>query len=263
MKKTGEIAATALIRAPLRAAQSVVYARIRAPLRAAPGAVAARIRALLRAAPGVVAARIRAPLRAAPGVVAALIGALLLAAPGAHAQTGGEMYQVELIILKHGDAAAAQLRDVVKPELAHRLRQPALDLALAAPGDRITPVTDPAQYRLSEQAEQLTADNSFTVLRHIAWRQPPFNREQARYINIPGEASAGLLKGIAWLSHEQYFQLRLDFQYDPDYAAEPTIAEQPTTTLIPIHMKKVLLPGETHYLDHPIIGVLARISEVK
>lgn len=206
---------------------------------------------------------IGAPRRAVTTAASALIGALLLAAPGAHAQTGSEIYQVELIILKHGDTAAAQLRDVVRPELAHRLRQPALDLSLAAPGDHIAPVTDPSQYRLSEQAEQLTADGSFTILRHIAWRQPPFNREQARYINIPGEPSAGLLKGIAWLSHEQYFQLRLDFQYDPDYAAEPTIAEQPTTTLIPIHMKKVLLPGELHYLDHPIIGVLAKVSEVK
>jgi len=260
MKKT---AVFMLIGALLRAAPGAVAALIGAPLRAVPGVVAMRIGALPRVAPAVVSALIQTPLRAVPGVVSALIGALLLAAPGAHAQTGGKMYQVELIILKHGDAAAAQLRDVVKPELAHRLRQPALDLALAAPDERITPVTDPAQYRLSEQAEQLAADNSFTVLRHIAWRQPPFNREQARYINLPGEPSAGLLKGIAWLSHEQYFQLRLDFQYDPDYAAEPTVAEQPTTTLIPIHMKKVLLPGETHYLDHPIIGVLARISEVK
>ena len=255
MKKT---AVSTLIGAP-----RAVSALIGALLLAAPTAVSVPIGALLLAAPTAVSALIRTLLLTTPGAVSALIGVLLLAAPTAHAQTGDEVYQVELIILKHSDDAAAQLRDVVKPELAHRLRQPALNLSLAAPGDRIAPVTDPAQYRLSEQAEQLAADGSFTILRHIAWRQPPFNREQARYINIPGEPSAGLLKGIAWLSHEQYFQLRLDFQYDPDYAAEPTVAEKPTTTLIPIHMKKVLLPGEIHYLDHPIIGVLAKVSEVK
>jgi len=100
MKKT---AVSTLIGAPL----------IWAPLLAAPRAVSALIGALLLAA---------------PRAVSALIGALLLAAPTAHAQTGDEVYQVELIILKHSDDAAAQLRDVVKPELAHRLRQPALNL---------------------------------------------------------------------------------------------------------------------------------------
>ena len=192
-----------------------------------------------------------------------MIWALLLAAPCAYAQSSDELYQIELLILKHGDGAAEQLRNVVKPELVHRLRQPALDLTQAATGDRILPVTDRSQYRLARQAEKIEADGSFKILRHIAWRQPAFNREQARYINLPGEPAAGLLKGIAWLSHEQYFQLRLDFQYDPDYAAEPTVAEKPTTTLIPIHMKKVLLPGELHYLDHPIISVLAKITAVK
>ena len=72
-----------------------------------------------------------------------------------------------------------------------------------------------------------------------------------------------MLKGVAWLSYENYFQLRLDFQYDPEYSEEPAVTPQPTTTLIPIHMKKVVGEEELHYLDHPIIGVLVEITPIR
>ena len=60
----------------------------------------------------------------------------------AHAQPPAELYQVEMIIVKHADAEIERLRDVENPELAHRLRQPALVLKDAAPPDPIFPVTD-------------------------------------------------------------------------------------------------------------------------
>ena len=189
---------------------------------------------------------------------AALLGAL--DTPGAHAQQTAELYQIEMIIVKHADAEIERLRDIVNPELAHRLRQPALALADATPAEPIFPVTDESQYRLAEQAEKIRADDTLEIVRHLAWRQPPYNREQARYVHFLREPAAGVLKGVAWLSYENYFQLRLDFQYDPAYSEEPVVAPQPTTTLIPIHMKKVLSDDELHYLDHPIIGVLVQIT---
>ncbi len=191
-----------------------------------------------------------------------LAAAVLPGAPGAHAQQDAELYQIEMIIVRHVGAEIKRLRDIVNPELAHRLRQPALALADAAPPDPIFPVTDETQYRLAERAEKIRADASLEIVRHLAWRQPPYNREQARYVHFLSEPSAGVLKGVAWLSYENYFQLRLDFQYDPAYSDEPAVSSQPTTTLIPIHLKKVLADDELHYLDHPIIGVLVVITPV-
>ena len=188
--------------------------------------------------------------------------AMLVGAFCAHAQEAAELYQIEMIIVKHAGAEIEALRDIVNPELAHRLRQPALVLEDAAPADAIFPVTDTTQYRLTEQAEKIRADDSLTLVRHLAWRQPPYNRGQARYVHFLREPAAGVLKGVAWLSYENYFQLRLDFQYDPAYSEDPAVTPQPTTALIPIHMKKVLADDELHYLDHPIIGVLVEITPV-
>lgn len=189
--------------------------------------------------------------------------ATLVGAFCAHAQASAELYQVEMIIVKHADAEIESLRDVANPELAHRLRQPALALADATPADAIFAVTDETRYRLTRQARRIRDDGSLTIVRHLAWRQPPYSRGQARYVHFLREPKDGVLKGVAWLSYENYFQLRLDFQYDPAYSEEPSVTPQPTTTLIPIHMKKILGANELHYLDHPIIGVLVQITPVR
>ena len=191
-----------------------------------------------------------------------LAAVLTTAVTAANAQTPADRYQIELLIVKHSNAESEQLEQAVNPELKHRLEQPALALFDTRSGDKIRLVRDPELFKLTGEAGKMRDSGLFEVVHHIAWQQPPYHRAQAQYINILKGPTKGLLKGIAWLSYERYFQLRLDFQYDAAFQETPQTIDSVENASLPvsIHIKKIMSADQLYYLDHPIIGVLAHIS---
>ena len=175
-----------------------------------------------------------------------------------------DLYQIELLLIKHADYQAGELEKIINPSLVHRLQQPALNIREEKIDGDIKLITDSQRFNLSEYKEKLNNSDLFETLLHIAWEQPPYYRTEAKYIDIVGEPVAGLLKGLAWVSYEQYFLLRLDFQYDTSFQQKPQTLDiaDSKDSVVSIHIKKVMKTGELYYLDHPTIGVLAYISAV-
>jgi len=186
---------------------------------------------------------------------------LLACAPFINAQEVADRYQIEIIVFKQADApsAVAQLKGVSRPEVARYLNQAAVDLSQTTGGDAIHAVAK-NQLLLTGEARKIEQAWQYELLYHGAWRQPPYHRAQARYINILKEPRGGLIRGIGWLSYERYFKLLLDFQYDPNFAQTTEVVDTPEAFSIPIHLERVMEAEKLFYLDHPIIGVVAIIN---
>lgn len=182
----------------------------------------------------------------------------------ADAQEAAKAYQFELLIVKHSDTQLKQLEKVINPNLEYRLQQAAFDIFKASSDSEVHIISDASRFNLSEEIKKLEDSDLFEVLYHIVWQQPPYPRTQAQHINILPEPIKGLLKGIAWVSYERYFQLRLDFQYDASFEKEPRLTDSLSGQSFPIavHMKKIMDANKLYYLDHPAIGILAYVTPV-
>lgn len=181
------------------------------------------------------------------------------------AQKPAPAYHFELIIFKYKNANTQELEKVIDPKLNHRLEQPALNLYDTKPDDAVTLVTNPRRFKLTEELQKMEDSDLFEILDHIAWQQPPYQRNRARYINIAEDSSKGLLVGIAWASYERYFQLRLDLQYDSGHQNTRQTLKRPQNQapMVAIHMKKIMDMNKLYYIDHPLIGVLAYVHPLK
>lgn len=178
-----------------------------------------------------------------------------------YAQEPADLYHVELIIFKqtNADAAIIELKDISRPESENYLQQTTFHLWNIDNNSDIQ-LLSPRKFLLADEAEYIETSNQYQLLYHVAWSQPPYYREQARYIDILKGPENGLTKGIAWVSYERYFRLRLALQYDPYFSRNPETVDTPETFLIPIQIKRIMSEQKLFYLDHPIIGVLAIIS---
>ena len=176
------------------------------------------------------------------------------------AQEPADFYQVELVIFKQAEAdiAIAKLKDISHPKTIHYSQQTPLDLWQTNEYSAVQPMAA-SKFLLKDEAEKIELSNQYKLLYHVAWKQPPYHRAQARYIDILQGPANGLVQGVAWVSYERYFRLRLDLQYDPHFSNNPEAMEMPQTFLIPIHIKKIMSEQKLFYLDHPIVGVLATV----
>lgn len=114
--------------------------------------------------------------------------------------------------------------------------------------------------RLNELREAMVEDRlslsrtgGFRILAHAAWRQPALAPDLARRVRLAAAAPAGTppeLEGWARFSREQHLQLDFELRYRPDAAA-------PAQT---VRLHRKLRGGATNYLDHPRLGVLARVT---
>ncbi len=131
--------------------------------------------------------------------------------------------------------------------------------------------------RLNELSEPMIAerlnleeDAGYQVLHHIAWQQPaqdPKNSRAVRLSNatLTADNQSGLLDGLITLSHEQFLQLDIEMNYLPE---APSIEEAGAEEAgfpqgMALRTLRKLRSGQLNYMDHPYLGILARVTEIE
>ncbi len=166
-------------------------------------------------------------------------------------------YEIEILVFRYADRAAEQWSAATQlPDVARGLR---LDDAAAA-GAPAVAGGGWAAYRalarheleLAGAAQVLARAGGFEPLIHAGWRQAA---SDGRAVYLSGGATQEViaahgagLEGVARLVPGGTPRLAVDFVTYLDGVAVRMSARRPVR------------PGELHYFDHPLIGVLAQVT---
>lgn len=163
-----------------------------------------------------------------------------------------DKYDVELVIFERTSRAAAMNEswpeDPGKPDM-HNATHLAGNKGLYArlPNSKRT---------LTNAAKRMRhASGKPVKLTHMLWRQPAVSRSKATPIYVVGKTKTGSVMGTAKVSVKRYLHLDLDL------LLETTNGPAPGRFRMLTHRK--MRSGELHYLDHPIMGALVRITPAK
>jgi hypothetical protein len=179
-----------------------------------------------------------------------LLGAALLVSGNLLA---ANKYDVELIVLERSSKAAAMNEhwpeDPGKPDLhdaTHITSSKGLYAKLPNSRRTLNGVASRMR-RASGKPVQLT---------HMLWRQPGLNSKDATTVYISGSTKTGKLVGTAKVSVRRYLHLDLDLLLESSNGPAPG-------GLYRMQAHRRMRKGELHYIDHPAMGVLVRITRVK
>jgi len=92
-------------------------------------------------------------------------------------------------------------------------------------------------------------------LTHMLWRQPAVSKSKATPIHVAGKTKTGSVIGTAKVSVKRYLHIDLDL------LLETTNGPAPGRFRMQAHRR--MRSGVLHYIDHPIMGALVRITPVK
>jgi len=196
-------------------------------------------------------------LRTARRMLATLGLALLCGAPALAAD-----YEVEVIVFRHVVADAGQWSaPQALPDFGAARR-----LVDEAAGE--TPLPPPAfvrlpatMHRLAGAEKLLSGASVYEVLSHAAWRQPDspvvpvYLADSAPAVPSPaGDGSAPMRPQVEGSVTLQVAKPHLRVLTDFVVMAGAT----------PVHVRDArnLRPGELHYLDHELLGILLQVTEV-
>ncbi len=193
---------------------------------------------------------------------------------------GVELYRVELIVFKQPadlGAETALLEPAPPLEIAD-----AIDFRKHACLPVHAEPSKPAPLRTEKEVEQCLAgylrlnelsqpmvqermrlENSgrYGIVKHAAWQQPAQPPEATRGVRLTANTGTAVLDGTVELSREQFLQLDMELQYRP--APSSTDGEAEEAESLTIRAFRKLRPGEINYMDHPLIGILARVAPVE
>jgi hypothetical protein len=149
-------------------------------------------------------------------------------------------YDVEIIIFERSGGGTEQWPDNPgRPEL-HEAR-----LLKPGPGTEAFTVLPKSRWRLRKEATRLRA-KGLTPLVHLAWRHPAEPRKKSRPIQV--QSASGNLDGTVKISVERYLHINLDLLLNGRYRFTG-------------HRR--MRSGETHYIDHPMMGALVLVSPLE
>jgi len=120
-----------------------------------------------------------------------------------------------------------------------------------------------SEKQLGRHAYAINRAAEFSVTSHQIWRQKGLPREQAAWINLKSESPA--LSGKVRISLSRYLHADFDIQlqnpeWSPSYANQAAIQQEMVAKTIPFNVSRKLKRDKTHYMDHPLAGVLLRIE---
>jgi hypothetical protein len=103
--------------------------------------------------------------------------------------------------------------------------------------------------RLNQTAERIDARPDFEVLWHSAWIQPGVDAGRAQAVALPPDLTRVGFSGDLRVYRERYLhaEVRLQWQRAP-------------TTYWVMDQSRRMQSGESHYLDHPTLGVIIRVD---
>lgn len=192
-----------------------------------------------------------------------------------------QWYHVEVIIFEQhemGGRDAERWLDKAADPIAPRI-QPLADATDAWEPFSALPRD---QLRLRAHHDRLEAAEAYRPLMHLAWRQHGLSAEDSIAVPIPNDweprevdlfsSLTGLtsldeppLYGYLRVYRERFLHLVTDLRYrrPPTIdAAERYAYLEGTDPVFVMQQRRRMRSGELHYLDHPVLGILARITPV-
>ncbi len=167
-------------------------------------------------------------------------------------------YQVELMIFasRLPDDGEELWRPAPPPE--------ALDSAIAV-GElgTLRPVPSKA-WQLGNLYAAIDRSDLYQALWYQVWRQPGWDRDSAVPVRVAA-GTAGMdgraaLEGTLRLYRGRYLHLQADLRY-ADPLLGPGEGFEPLR--VPLRQSRRMRSGELHYLDHPRLGILVRVTPVE
>jgi hypothetical protein len=139
------------------------------------------------------------------------------------------------------------------------------------------------EFELQDQASLIGKRDMYRIVAHMAWIQPGYSRTDA--VPFPVAKLAGAASGLdgdltLFLSRYLHMQFNLSISGNPgldnldpeDPQAMGSAYSLPMATLpgqepvqppvYRIDERRRMRSGELHYIDHPVFGVLARVSKI-
>ena len=136
----------------------------------------------------------------------------------------------------------------------------------------------PGMYKLGGVYNELKASRNYRPILHMAWEQPQLTQSVARYVRVrktegisgEGETFDPLVKvdGVVRIRSAQFLHADVDLFYFLNALTESFIqssAETDETNMIRADFAELketrrMKLNELHYFDHPVFGVLLRVS---
>jgi hypothetical protein len=196
------------------------------------------------------------PLRSAGRVLAALGFALLCAARAVAAD-----YEIEVIVFRHVVADAGQwAASQPLPDFgaARRLEDAVATEGLLPPASFVRlPAT---MHRLAGAEKLLGRAGAYEVLSHAAWRQPD-GAAAPVYLADSAPAAPAQPDGVGLPRPRAEGSVSLEIAR-PQLRVQTDFVVMAGETPVRVRDSRSLRPGELHYLDHALLGILLQVTEV-
>jgi hypothetical protein len=188
-------------------------------------------------------------------------------------------YQVEIIIFEHlfhdeeGEISQIGLRI---PDLGDTVQ---LSSATGS-SDASFSLLPSSMYKLGGVYSELRASREYRPILHLAWRQPQLQQSRSKYVHIRktdgelqqegfGDAYVKL-DGVVRIRSAQFLHADVDLFYFIDAVSESFItanagseaANQIAATFAELKESRRMKLNELHYFDHPVFGMLMRVSRL-
>ncbi|MCW8945519.1 MAG: peptidoglycan binding protein CsiV [Sedimenticola sp.] len=180
-------------------------------------------------------------------------------------------YDIELILFKQGSSYTAKSEhwpaDPGSPDWSD-----AVNLIPGVSGEQrpyaLLPRSD---WRLTAAFNALRKTRGeLEPLFHQAWRQPVASSRSAKaiYLQSNPNISAGLFEGVIKISVNRYLHVDMDLLLK-NVIGNNTASNNSSGSLSPtfgsvrVTGKRRMRSGETHYIDHPMMGALILISRIE
>lgn len=150
---------------------------------------------------------------------------------------------VELIVFNNSDPSALTAE---RWRASPGVPDTTLAVPLAVGSDRVRPM-GPSVYRLAGVWQRLRDSGQYRPLRHLAWRQPGMTASRAPIVQV-GNDPNGAVFGTVKVSQSRFLHIELDLLVrDGDGSFR-------------VQTRRKMNANELHYIDHPLVGILARVS---
>ena len=188
-----------------------------------------------------------------------------------------QYYTVEVILFKNLDVPKTN-----NEKWPLDISAPDLDQAIDLNQNSATGYQISNALRLKDAAQKLEQSNRYQVLKHFAWRQRGYSKNQAKPIRIHDghmmkiitttqdlqrqERLVYPIDGTLTLVLGRYLHLYTNLYYTTPIDQTPNTnttsisPQQAHLSSIPIHNHRRMRSKELHYIDHPLISMLVLIT---
>lgn len=172
-------------------------------------------------------------------------------------------------IMPHKDAIKLNTEASVIPESPDALDAPEFSAFFnLLPADQLI---------LNDVADSMTPTKGYDILAHFAWQQPALSQNNSPHILIDQYLQINRLETSAIFGGMRAYQERfnhIEVELELDRRIPSSLRERfasyhgmelaslPENWTFLIKESRRIRPGELHYIDHPLFGVIVQISRV-